>query len=240
LAFTWQKTDEFCSIWSAAKPRPSRTSSAIGAYPSDRPKHWKTTEPVLTNVSKPKTRPSETALPVQPSPLKPSTTPKPIIELLPSTDARYPRSLTHRNSLQIEGHAWTKPGISPIWNVVANRAVRTDFPEHELRGLKPRVWRRGLDKPKLAGLQTTGQRTLTLDSQRPAAPANFDELMKPSWRELKFRESAMAARIPAANLAASDVLNCWSPSEISRTAVAPLRLLAPSAAVSVPEPKGLR
>jgi hypothetical protein len=160
--------------------------------------------------------------------------------LVPSTDARYPRSLTHRNSLQIGDHAWTNAGNSPIWNVVVNKAIRTDFPEHELRGLKPRVWRRGLDKTKLAGLQTTGKRTLILDSQRLSAPANLDELMNPSWRELKIRESAMAPRIPAANLAASDVLNCWSPCEISRTAVAPLRLLAPSAAVSVPEPKGLR
>ena len=141
MAFTWRKTDEFCSIWSAAKPRVSRTVSAIGAYPSDRPKHWKTTEPVLPNVLKPKTRPNEATQPVFASPLKPATVPKPTIELLPSTDARYPRSLTHRNLLQIQGHAWTKPGTSAIWNVVVQK------------GCSDRFSRARTARPKASGLE---------------------------------------------------------------------------------------
>jgi hypothetical protein len=240
MAFAWRKTDEFCPIWAAAKPRPSRTVSAIGAYPSDRPKHLKAVEPLLPNVLKPKTRLGEAIQPVLGNPLKPSIIPKPIIELLPSTDARYPHSLTHQNPLQIQGHAWTNPGITSIWKVVIQQVARTDFPEHELRGLKPRVWRRGLDKPKLRGLQTTGKRTLILGFQRPAAPRNLDELMNPRWRELKIGKSAMAPRIPAANLSSTDVLNCWSAREIPKTGVPSLRLLAPSSAISVPEPKGLR
>jgi hypothetical protein len=240
MAFAWRKTDEFCPIWSAAKPRPSPTASAVGDYPSDRPKHWKTREPVLARVLKPKTRPNEAALPVLATALKPASIPKPRIELLPSTDARYPRSLTHWNSLQLEGQAWPRPGTTAIWNVVVQRIVRTQFPEHDLRSLKPRVWRRGLDKPKFSRLQSAGKRTLSLGSHRPATVAYVDELMKPKWREFRICESAIASRIPGANLAVTGTLNSWSPYNISRISVAPLRFLAPSSTISVPDPKPLR
>jgi len=240
MSFAWRTTDEFCSIWSAAKPRSGLTVTAVGEYPSDRRQPWKTAEPVLSNVLKAKARQNETALPVLATALAPRAVPKPPVDLLPSTEARYPRSLTHWNPVQIEGDAWRRPDTSAIWNVVVQRTVRTNFPEHELRGLKPRVWRRGLNAPKLTGLQSAGTRTPSLGFQRPAGCGDLDELMSPSWREVQIRDSADAPRIQAANLARTVAVRQWSPCDTGRSCLAALSLLNPSFAVSVPAPKPLR
>jgi hypothetical protein len=238
MAFAWQKTDEFCSIWSAAKPRSGRIT-AVGEYPSDRRQPWKTAEPVLSNVLKAKARRNETALPVLSTPLAPQAVPKPPVELLPSTQARYPRSLTHWNPVQIDVETWPRPDTSAVWNVVVQRTVRTNFPGHELRDLKPRVWRRALDSPKLTGLQNAGRRTLSPGLQRPPGPGDLNESMTPSWREMQIQDSADAPRIEAANLARTVAIFRWSPSDTARRSIVPLRLLAPSFAVSVPDPRPL-
>src|SRR5260370_19564567 len=201
MSFAWRTTDEFCSIWSAAKPRSGRTVTAVVEYPSDRRQPWKTAEPVLSNVLTAKARRHETALPVLATALAPRAVPKPPVELLPSTEARYPRSLPHWNPVQIEVKTWPRPDTSAVWNVVVQRTVRTNFPEHELRGLKPRVWRRGLNAPKLTGLQSAGRRTLSPGLQRPPRPGDLDELMRPNWREMQIQDSGAAPRIQAANLA---------------------------------------
>ncbi len=225
-------------MWAAAKPRPSQTVTAVGEYPSDRRQPWKTAEPVLTKVLKAQARRNERALRVLSTALKPQTFPRPPIELLPSTETRYPRSLTHWHLVQIEGQAWPRPGASAIWNVVVQRNVRTHFPEHDLRALKPQVWRRGLDALKLTGLQGAGTRKPSLSPQRPAH--HPDELMTPSWREARIQESAISPRIPAANLTRTDAVRCWLPQDAARGSVAPLRLLASKCAISVPDPKPLR
>jgi hypothetical protein len=240
MAFSWRKTDAFCSVWSAAKPRSNERVTAVGEYPSDRRRAWKTNGPVLATVLKAKARSNETALPVLSRALAPPALSKPPVELLPSTDVRFPRSLTQWRLVQIEGQAWPKPDASAIWNVVIQRTVRTSFPEHELRGLKPRVWRRGLDAPKLTGLQSAEARTLELDFRRPAGPADLGELMSPSWREMQIRESAEATRVQAANLSRTDAVKRWSARDAARSSVPPLRLLAPSFVVSIPDPKPLR
>jgi hypothetical protein len=240
MAFSWRTTDSFCSIWSAAKPRSAGTVTAVGEYPSDSRRAWKTNEPVLANLLKAKARSNEMPMPVEPTVQAPRADPKPPVELLPSTEVRYPRSLTCWRLVQIEGQAWPKPDSSPIWNVVVQRTVRTSFPEHELRGLKPRVWRRGLDAPKLTGLQSADPRTLPLDFQRPASRGNLGDLMSPNWREIPIRELADASRVPAANLSKTDALRRWSPYDAPRSTVASLSLLAPSFAVSVPDPKPLK
>jgi hypothetical protein len=240
MAFAWRTTDEFCSIWSAAKPRTGRTITAIGDYPSDRRRPFETSKPVLANVLKAKARRNETPLLILSSALAPQAAPKPTVELLPSTEARFPRSLTHWNPIQNEGESWPKPDTSAIWNVVVQRAVRTNFPEHELRGLKPRVWRRALSAPKLTGLQSAAKRIITLDFQRPDGPGDLNELMQPNWREVQIQDSAEAPRIQAANLARTAAVKRWSPSDTARSSVVPLRLLAPSFAISVPDPKPLR
>src|SRR5258708_30594951 len=82
----------------------------------------------------------------------PGAVTKPAVELLPSAHARYPRSLTHWNPVQMVVEAWPRPDTSPIWSVVVQRTVRTNFPGHELRGLKPRVGTRALDSPILTCL----------------------------------------------------------------------------------------
>jgi len=240
MALAWQKTDTFLPIWSAAKLSTGRRLTAVGEYPSDRRNTWKTTQPVLANVLQAKARRNETTLPVVPSALAPQAFPQPSVELLPSTEVRYPRSLTHWRLVQIEGQTWPGPDASAIWNVVVQRSVRTNFPEHELRGPKPRVWRRGLDSPKLTGLQSAGTRTLSLDLRRPAGSGNPGDLMSSSWREVHIRESADAARVEAANLTKTEVVRRWLPYGTTRSSVAPLSLLAPSFAVSVPDPKRLR
>jgi hypothetical protein len=76
--------------------------------------------------------------------------------------------------------------------------------------------------------------------RRPAAPGNPDEWMSPSWREVRIPESAGAARVPAANLARPGAARHWPPYRNARSAVAPLGLLAPGFAISVPDPKPLR
>jgi len=240
MPFAWQKTDAFCSVWSAAKPRSEGTVTAVGEYPSDRRQAWKANEPVLANVLKAKARSNEGALPVHSTPLAPQAAPKSPVELLPSTEVRYPRSLTHWHLVQIENQAWPRPDTSAIWNVVVQRNVRTSFPEHELRGLKPRVWRRGLDAPKLTGLQSADARALSIDFQRPGGRGNLGDLIIPSWREIHIRESAEITRIQAANLAKTDAVRRWSAYSVPRGFVAPLSLLAPSFAVSVPDPKPLK
>jgi hypothetical protein len=240
MAFAWRKTDAFCSVWSAAKPRPEGRVTAVGEYPSDRRRAWKTNEPVLANVLKAKARSNEKALPVQSTALAPQAVPKSPIELLPSTEVRFPRSLTQWRLVQPEGQAWPTPDTSPIWNVVVQRNIRTSFPEHELRGLKPRVWRRGLDAPKLTGLQSADARALSLDFQHPGGPGNLGDLMSPSWRDMQIRESAETTRIQAANLAKTGAVRRWSAYSVPRGFPAPLSLLAPSFAVSVPDPKPLK
>jgi len=240
MALAWRKTDDFYSIWAAAKPRPSRTVTAVGDYPSDRRQPWQAADPVLANVLKAKTRRNETALPVLATALKPQAIARPTIELLPSTEARYPCSLTHWHLVQMDGQAWPRPRTSAIWNVAVRRTVRTNFPEHELRGLKPRVWRRGLDTLKFRGLQSAGTRTLSVSFQRPAPPSDIGQLMSPGWREVHIQDSAIAPRIPAASLARTEAVRSWPPAGAARGSVAPLRLLAPSHAVSVPDPKPLR
>ena len=238
MAFAWQKTDEFCSIWSAARPRSGRIT-AVGEYPSDRRQPWKTAEPVLSNVLKARARRNETAVPVLATALAPRAVPKPPVELLPSAQVRYPRSLTHWNPVQMVVEAWPKPDTSAVWNVVVQRTVRTNFPGHELRGLKPRVWTRGLDSPKLTGLQSASRLTLSPDLQRPPGPGDLNESMTPSCREMRIQDSADAPRIQAASLARTVAISRWSPSDAARESIAPLRLLAPSFAVSVPDPRPL-
>jgi hypothetical protein len=240
MAFAWRKTDSFCSVWSAAKPRSNERVTAVGEYPSDRRRAWKTNGPVLANLLKAKARSNESALPIHSTPLAPPALPKAPVELLPSTEVRFPRSLTQWRLVQIEGKAWPKPDASAIWNVVVQRTARTSFPEHELRGLKPRVWRRNLDAPKLTGLQSADSRTLPLDFQRPAGPGNLSELMSPSWREMQIRESADATRVQAASLSKTHAVKRWSAYDTARSSVTPLHLLAPNFVVSVPEPKPLK
>jgi hypothetical protein len=240
MAFAWRKTDEFCSIWSAAKLRSGGMVTAVGEYPSDRREPWKMPEPVLSNVLKAKARQNETPVPVLATALAPAAVPKPPVELLPSTRARYPRSLTHWNPVQIEVETWPRPDTSTVWNVVVQRTVRTNFPGHELRGVKPRVWRRGLDSPKRTGLQSADKRTLSLGSQRPAGPGDLDKLMTPNWRETHIKDSADAPRIQTANLARTVAVRRWSPSDAARGSIAPLSLLGPNFAVSVPHPQPLR
>jgi len=241
MAFAWQKTDSFCSIWSAAKPHSEgRTVTAVGDYPSDRRQPWKTAAPVLSNVLLAKARRNETAFPVLATALTPRAASQPPIELLPSTDARYPRSLTHWHLVQIDGEVWPRPDASAIWNVVVQRTVRTNFPAHDLRGLKPRVWRRALDSPRLTGLQNAGRQPLSIALQRPAGPGNLDKLMSPGWREVQIPDSAGAPRILAANLAGTDAVRRWPPYRTARSSVTPPGLVAPSFVISVPDPKPLR
>jgi hypothetical protein len=240
MAFAWRKTDEFCSIWSAAKPRTGGTVTAVGEYPSDRRQPWKAAEPVLSIVLKAKARRNETALPVLATALVPRAVSQPPAELLPSTQARYPRSLTHWNPIQIEVETWPRPDTSRVWNVVVQRTVRTNFPGHELRGLKPRIWRRGLDSPKLTGLQSAGRRSLSPDLQHPPGPGDLNESMRPNWREVQIQESADAPRVPAANLARTVAVRRWLPCDFARSSVTPLSLLAPDFTVSVPDPQPLR
>jgi len=240
MALAWQKTDTFLSIWSAAKPSSERRLTAVGEYPADRRNTWRTAEPLLANVLRAKARRNETTLPVMSSALAPQSFPPPSVELLPSTEVRYPRSLTRWHLVQIEGQTWPGPDASTIWNVVVQRSVRTNFPEHELRGPKPRVWRRGLDAPNLTGLQSASMRTLSPELQRPAGPGNLGEFMSPTWREVHIRETADAARVEAANLTKTEALRHWLPYGTARSSVAPLGLLAPSFTVPVPDPKRLR
>ena len=238
MAFA-QKTDEFCSIWSAAKPRSGRIT-AVGEYPSDRRQPWKTAEPVLLSVLKAKTRRNETALPVLATPLAPQGVPKPPVELLPSTQARYPRSLTHWNPVQIDVETWPRPDTSKVRNVAVQRTVRTNFPGHELRGLKPRVWTRGLNALQAYRLQSAGRRALSPGLQRPGKPGDPNESMTPNWREIRIKDSADAPRIQAASLARTTAVRRWAPCDAAQSPVAPLRLLAPSFAVSVPDPRPLK
>jgi hypothetical protein len=240
MAFAWRKNDEFCSIRSAAKPRSGGTITAIGDYPSDRRQPWKAAEPVLSNVLKAKARGNDTALPVLATALAPAAVPQPPVELLPSARARYPRSLTHWNPVQIELETWPRPGVSTVWNVVVERTVRTNFPGHELRGLKPRIWRRGLDSPKFIGLQSAGRRSLSPDLQRPPGPGDLNESMTPNWREMQIQDRTEPPRIQATNLARTVAVRRWLPSDFLRSSVTPLGLLAPNFAVSVPDPQPLR
>ncbi len=240
MAFAWRKTDEFCSIWSAAKPRSGGAATAVGEYPSDRRQPWKAAEPVLSSVLKAKARRNETALSVLATALAPAAVPQPPVELLPSAKARYPRSLTQWNPIQIEVETWPRPDTSRVWNVVVQRTVRTNFPGHELRGLKPRIWRRGLDSPKLTGLQSAGRRALSPDLQHPPGRGDLNESMTPNWREVHILDSADAPRIQAANLSRTVAVRRWLPSDFARGSVTPLSLLAPNFAVSVPDPQPLR
>ncbi len=240
MAFAWRKTDEFCSIWSAAKPPSRRTATAVGEYPSHRRQPWRTAEPVLSNVLKAKARRNETAFSVQATALAPHAFPKPPVELLPSTETRYPSSLTRRNVVQIEGEAWRKPDTAAIWNVIVQRTVRTSFPGHELRGLKPRVWTRGLDAPRVTSLQSADKRSLSPGLQRPPGRGDLGELMTPNWREVQIQDWGEAPRIQAASLARTAAVRRWPPCDAARSSVAPLSLLAPSFAVSIPDPQPLR
>jgi hypothetical protein len=240
MTLAWRKTDDFCPLWTPAKPRPSRSVAAIGTYPTDAPRQWKTSQPVLSKILEAKTRRHETARPVRSTALKPSAVSKPQIELLPSTEARYPRSLTRLNLVQLEGQAWHKPSTSNIWNIITQRILRTHFPAHELRDLKPRVWRRALESPKVAGLQSEGKRTFELVYQRPLSTGRLGELMTPTWRQGTIRDSAITPSILVASLAGTDALTLWSRYDTAPLPLKPLRLLPPDYTVSVPELKPLR